>query len=368
MRILFVDDEERILAGLQRALFLTDHDWDLDFAHSGADAIEKLTAEPADVVVSDMRMPLMDGAQLLRRVRDSWPQTIRIILSGYTEQEATLNALDVAHQFLSKPCSSDSIVEAIDRAENLHHLLHDATIQSIVGRIGTLPAAPRMYLKLTELVADENVRIEQIAETISADPALAAKTLQLANSAFFGGILHVTDIENAVERIGFNMLNKLVLANEVFSDGDRPDLDELRLHAVQASRLAGTICTTFAPVQTATSAALLAHVGRLLPDIDRFRAEAGTEVDDFPSHAEIGAYLLGVWGLPPTIVEAVAHHHRPARLDHSAFDAVGVVHVAVALVNDEPLDEAYLREMGVAEHLPQWTAAYRRQIADSEAP
>lgn len=368
MRILFVDDEERVLAGIERTLFMADRDWDVDFAHSGAEALEKLAANPADVVISDMRMPLMDGAQLLRQVRDNWPRSIRIVLSGYTERDAALRALDVAHQFLSKPCSCDSIVETIDRAVDLHELLHDTTIRSIVGRIDALPAAPRMYIKLAGLLADENSDIGQISETVRSDPALAAKALQLANSAFFHGDRNITDIEDAVERIGFNMLSKLVLANEVFSDGDRPDIDALRLRAVRASRLAGTICPPFAPAETATTAALLADVGKLLPDIDRLCAEADAEGSGFPTHAEVGAYLLGVWGLPPTIVEAVAHHHRPARVNHSAFDAVGVVHVAVALVNDEALDEDYLRKMGVADNLPRWTAACRQQTTtDSEA-
>jgi HD-like signal output (HDOD) protein/CheY-like chemotaxis protein len=366
VRILFVDDEDRVLAGIERTLFMTDRDWDLDFAHSGAEALEKLADTPADVVVSDMRMPLMDGAQLLRQVRDNWPRTIRIVLSGYTEQEAALRALDVAHQFLSKPCSSDNIIEAIDRAENLQGLLHDATIQGIVGRIGRLPAAPRMYIRLTELLTDENAHIEQVGETIRSDPALAAKALQLANSAFFRGARSITDIEDAVERIGLNMLGKLVLANEVFGDGNRPEIDRLRLNAVRASRLASAICAPFAPAETATTAALLATVGRLLPGIDKLCADADTEGSGFPTHVEVGAYLLGVWGLPPTIVEAVAHHSNPGRLNHGTFDAVGVVHVAVSLVNGTPVDEAYLQKMDVAGHLPQWTETYRQQSEDSE--
>ncbi|NYZ61952.1 HDOD domain-containing protein [Luteimonas deserti] len=362
MRILFVDDEERVLAGIRRTLFMADRDWETDFATSGADALVKLVAQPADVVVSDMRMPMMDGGQLLRRVRDAWPATVRIILSGHTEQEAALRTLDVAHRFLAKPCDGDALIEAIDRTMGLQELLQHKALQEVVGRIGTLPAAPHMYERLTRLLAEEGERVAQVVATVEQDPALAAKVLQLANCAFFNEGELVADIAEAVARVGLPTLRTLVLATEVFGRKECAEVDALRLQAVHASRLAGEIADAYAPRETTTTAALLAEVGKLLPEVEHLCGEADARGDGFPTHAEIGAYLLGMWGLPATIVEAVAHHRNPERVQPKAFDALGVVHVAVALARGESPDKGYLDRMGVAERLQQWGRTCAAQV------
>ncbi|MFC7521622.1 HDOD domain-containing protein [Xanthomonas populi] len=357
MRVLFVDDEKQVLAGLERTMFMADRDWGVAFAGSGAEALATLQAQPADVVVSDMRMPLMDGAELLRRVRDSCPRTIRIILSGHTEQEAALRSLDVAHQFLAKPCDGDALIEAIDRAVALQLLLDDPAVQAVAGRIGGLPSAPRMFAQLNRLLGDASTGVAQVAAVVESDPALAAKVLQLANCAFFGNGHRVIEIKDAVNRLGISLLRTLVLASEVFHSGAGDSADAIRADAVRASRLAVAVGRGHAAEDVVTTAALLANVGALLPDIARLCRDADPQGRGFPSHAEIGAYLLGVWGLPGAIVEAVAHHRDPHRVAHRQFDAVGVVHVAVALAHGVAPDLDYLQSMGVAAQLPRWQAA-----------
>jgi HD-like signal output (HDOD) protein len=358
MRVLFVDDEERVLAGIERTVFMAERDWEVEFATSGAEALGKLASQAADVVVSDMRMPLMDGAELLRQVRNRWPCAIRIILSGQTEQEAALRLLDVAHQFLAKPCEGDALIESIDRAVDLQKLLRNRALQEVVGRVGSLPTAPRMYERLNRLLCDGTADISQIAAAIQHDPALTAKVLQLGNSAFFHVGHDVIDINEAMVRIGLNTLRTLVLASEVFRSDVHPDADAMRARAVRASRLAGEIGKQYAAPQTVTTAALLADVGLLLPEIERLCQEVDAEGKGFPSHAEVGAYLLGVWGLPSVIVEAVAHHRHPGRVSHGGFDAVGVVHVAVALSKGQAPDEEFLEMTGMAEQVAVWRKAY----------
>lgn len=368
MRVLFVDDEKQILAGLERTLFMADRDWDVAFANSGAEALAMLHAQPADVVVSDMRMPMMDGAELLRRVRDSCPRTIRIILSGHTEQEAALRSLGVAHQFLTKPCEGDALIEAIDRAVALQLLLGDPAVQAVVGRIGSLPSAPRMFERLNRLLGDASAGIAQVAEVVESDPALAAKVLQLANCAFFGNGRRVVDLREAVSRVGIGLLRTLVLASEVFHSDAGDSADAIRARAVRASRLAAVVGKGHAAEDVVTTAALLANVGALLPDIDRLCRDADPQGCGFPSHAEIGAYLLGVWGLPGTIVEAVAHHRDPRRVAHRQFDTIGVVHVAVALANGLAPEQEYLQSMGMAAQLPRWQAACAQVREAEQAP
>jgi CheY-like chemotaxis protein len=118
MRILFVDDEPRVLDGLRRMLRSRRREWSLHFAMSGDEALEQLAELPFDVIVSDMRMPRMDGATLLGIVQESFPSVIRIVLTGHTEPEGRAHALPVAHQFLTKPCDPFTLQAAIDRARS----------------------------------------------------------------------------------------------------------------------------------------------------------------------------------------------------------------------------------------------------------
>lgn len=368
MRVLFVDDEERVLAGIERTLFMADRDWEVEFATSGADALDKLAARAADVIVSDMRMPLMDGAELMRHVREGWPSAIRIILSGQTEQESALQSLEVAHQFLAKPCDGDTLLRSIDRAVDLQALLHHTAIKAVIGRIGSLPSAPRMYLKLSALLRDGNAGIGRFAAIVQSDPALAAKVLQLANCAFFRAGHDVADIGEAVTRIGLDTLRAVALSTEIARAQAHADADAMQLRAFRASCLAMEIAKSHAPAETVAAAALLADIGLLVPQVQRLCEELDPDGRGFPSHAEVGAYLLGIWGLPSAIVEAVAHHLRPARVAQDRFDAVGVVHVAVALSKGFVPDQAFLQTMGVADQLPAWREACAAVLIDGHAP
>jgi len=107
-RVLFVDDEPRILDGRRRMLRSMRHEWKMSFAETGQEALAILANQPFDVVVVDMRMPGMDGVQLLSEVRKRH-QIIRIVLSGTADREAILRAVGLAHQYLSKPCDAETL-------------------------------------------------------------------------------------------------------------------------------------------------------------------------------------------------------------------------------------------------------------------
>ena len=115
-RILFVDDDVDVLESLRDALRKDRQRWDFAFATGGAAALEELARRPCNVVVSDMRMPGMDGAELLTRVKDQHPTVARLVLSGHAEQEAMERAMRVAQEFLSKPCQIAVLRATIERA------------------------------------------------------------------------------------------------------------------------------------------------------------------------------------------------------------------------------------------------------------
>ncbi|MFA6026450.1 MAG: response regulator, partial [Ignavibacteriaceae bacterium] len=128
MKILFVDDEINIIQGLKRMLYPFRKEWIMSFANSGEEALELLTTEKFDVVVSDMRMPKIDGLHLFTTIKELYPNIVRIILSGYTEKESILNLPNVAHQFLSKPCDANTLKESIERISKLRNFVNNEKI------------------------------------------------------------------------------------------------------------------------------------------------------------------------------------------------------------------------------------------------
>ena len=233
-----------------------------------------------------------------------------------------------------------ALIEAVESVAELRELLEDPALKQAIERVGTLPAAPRQYLALTALLRDPDSTAAQIAEVVGQDPTVAARVLRLSNSAYYSGGREISDLRTAVTRLGHNALRQLVLASEVFSVG--PEADELRERALRISQLAGRLLAG-PSADLAATAGLLAEVGLLLP------RSAGIDPAVTP-YSSTGAYLLGLWGLPGPIVEAVAFH-RPAGC---AAWVTGAVHVAAALVNGREPDEAYLRSVGQYDRLPRW--------------
>jgi HD-like signal output (HDOD) protein len=326
-RILFVDDEVAILDGLKRMLRPMKNDWEMFFAPGGDAALSILESSAVDVIVSDMRMPGMDGAALLEIVREKYPSILRIILSGYTELQASLRAVPVAHQFLLKPCDPEMLRAGIARATSLGEVLDSKMLTSLVGALRDLPSLPRVFAELRAALTFPTISIDRIAHIVGQDVALSAKVLQLVNSAFFGLAQDVSDIKTAVNCLGISVLHDLVLTLEVFRPFtpnqyvSEEYLEEFHRHAQLTSRIAAGIAQNSQLSPAVVLAALLHDAGKLViaertpAHFARSLAQAQDEnVSLFAveerlihiSHAEVGAYLLSLWGLPSPVVEAVA--------------------------------------------------------------
>jgi YesN/AraC family two-component response regulator len=105
-RILFVDDEESIISRLKRILHPYKNEWEVHFAQSGIEALEIMEKTPVNVIISDMRMPVMNGAELLLQVQQKYPETIRIILSGQSDEELIMKSIKVAPRFFFETMQS----------------------------------------------------------------------------------------------------------------------------------------------------------------------------------------------------------------------------------------------------------------------
>jgi HD-like signal output (HDOD) protein len=388
--ILFVDDEAMVLEGLQRMLRSRRGEWEMSFVTSGEGALKLLEAKAFDVIVSDMRMPAMDGATLLTHVRDRFPNVVRIVLTGHTSLEASMRAVPVAHQFLAKPCEPGLLQAAVERACSLNASLDSELLRRAVGDMQELPALPRTYTVLTKALSDPDVSLHQIAEIVERDVAVSAKVLQLVNSPLFGCSRHVATIHTAVSYLGVNVLKDLVLSVESFrlfedsttAGGFSPE--GLHVHSYLTARIAVRLPIQGHLKDTAYIAALLHDIGILvlMTKLPKHfaRVVASVQAEERPmhvveerligvTHAEIGAYLLGLWGLPYGIIESVAFHHAPACVPHQTFDALGAVHVANILAHEiedsrlegphfthANLDQHYLETLGVTDQLPAWRA------------
>lgn len=352
MQVMFVDDESRVLSGIERALIMQDIEWECRFASSGQQALSMLEEKPTDVVISDMRMPFMDGAELLSHVRERWPGTIRIILSGYSDPEATARMLAVAHRFVSKPCDTTALVGMVNNTLTLRDMLEDPSVIDIVGHTNHLPTASGVFVEVCHLLTHTDSDTRQITKLLSRDPALCAKILQLANSTYFSRGSPITDIGNAIAHLGLEQVKLLLLASQVFSGAKTdPYIAQLQQNALLASTLAAHISGRQSVAQ---AAALLANVAQLIPEMRKPHAEAESSDNTTTLNAVVSAYLLSLWGLPIDIVEAVAYHATPSRATETHFSVIGAVHVAVALANSRPLDQDYLAQTGMLDKQTQW--------------
>ncbi|MDR4505220.1 MAG: response regulator [Candidatus Scalindua sp.] len=421
-KILFVDDQPEILRGLRRALNTEDNEWDFEFATSGEEALNIMSKSSFDVVISDMRMPKMNGVELLETVMKRYPETVRIILSGSSEPELILKSIKCAHQFLIKPCNMETMMFTIGRACKHQDLLRNKTLKRIVAGTEKLSSPPELYNSIVSEMQSDDVSIRKIGQIISQDISMSAKILQIVNSAFFGLPQKILDPQQASVYLGLNTLKALVLSIYVFSSFKKDSKllwyspTDLQKHSIMVGNLAKNIARVQMAdakvIEESLIAGIFHDIGKLI--MLNIPAECKMIMDYIErtgsdpleaeyavlktSHAELGAYLLGVWGISDSVVEAVAFHHNPSKLDDDVlimlekcsnkdtgesasgdksskigknkeslegFTALTAVHVANALIMQQGcststpdfsgIDMDYLGRLNLTDKLPGWT-------------
>jgi putative nucleotidyltransferase with HDIG domain len=376
-KILFVDDEANILDGLRRTLRDMRREWEMEFAAGGRQAIEILSSRTIDVLVTDMRMPGMDGRQLLEKVKQSYPLIVRIILSGHSDKNVIFSSVGLAHQFLSKPCDSETLRATVARACAMRELLEDQHLIEVVSSIDALPSLPSVYKEVVEEINSEEGSLEKIGEIISRDAGMSAKLLQLASSAFFGLPQRSKSIARVVNLLGIETIKTLILSVNIFAQYERAGLasiSKLWDHSLGVGMIAKSIAKSEKlDHEEAFLAGLLHDLGKLIL-LDKFPGKCEETINlsntsGCPiweaeqtvlgtTHAHIGAYLMGIWGLSGTLVEAIAFHHCPHKCSNSAFGTLSMVHLADwaehsgrAEGGNYGLDKEYLDKLGISEKL-----------------
>ncbi len=386
-RILFVDDEANALKGLQRLLRAHRKEWDMAFVTSGGEALNLLANEHFDVIVSDMQMPGIDGAELLTKVMEAHPEVMRIVLSGHTSRDMTIRSIGPTHQYLAKPCEVEQLRRALTRAFALQRLIANEDVRAHVAGMKALPTLPSIYLQLVERINSADCSIKELGELIATDPAMTLKILQLVNSAFFGIGKSVSDPVQAVTLLGLELVKSLVLTLGVFSQFEGTVDTKLLDKVWHRDALVGTLAKSVAEAERASRefcdyaqlAGLLQDIGILILDANfhevyaQIIAQAANEQQPIHeleaasfhcTHAQIGAYLTGLWGLPDALIEAIAFHHDPGAAGMgNEFSPLSCVYVADALVHERERPgclaqdghfAAYLTSIDKTDRLSTW--------------
>jgi HD-like signal output (HDOD) protein len=392
--ILFVDDDPLLLNVYAVMMDDAIGDWEIDCAENGLLALEILARKKFDVVVSDLRMPGMDGITLMREIRRLYPHTSRIIVSGVEDQEQIASGLATTHQFLSKPFKLRELAATLSCIGQLDAFLQDEKLKALVSNLDSLPSFPTAFIEITRELNAGEPSVENIADIAIKDPGLTAKMLQVANSAAFGLGQKVSSPFEAVQFIGLAAVRSIALSVHVFRNFENIRFKGFFAHqlwneALRCAQIARLIMqlenSDENQVEDAGTAAMLRNAGKLmlaqsLPQpfqqaialaVERKLTlpEAEQEILG-ATHAGIAAYLLGLWGLSAPMVEGVAFHLQPAQGGSRQFSPLTAVHVAHVLAEESCLDQTsgkpakldrdYLASIGCDHRLDYWRAEAKR--------
>ncbi|MDB6021182.1 MAG: hypothetical protein JWQ04_1039, partial [Pedosphaera sp.] len=391
-RILLADADAQTLASFREAM---GQDWQVKAVPNGTVALLEMEKEPSDVVVADLDLAELDGGELLNRIQAAYPKAIRFILGRETDRERMVKQVLGAHQFLGKPLENSALKNFVEGALALENWVPRNSIRELVRRIRTLPTMPTLYLEVMALLKSPDATTEQIGAIIAKDMAMMTKLLQVLNSACFALPRKINDPAEAVGILGFETVSSMVMTIKLLSQYDKVkpvyfSIDRLWRHSTEVARSAKQIALLHtedhALAEAAFTGGLLHDLGKVVlasnfdeqyrgaQSLARKQKLAPWEVEKEifgASHGEIGAYLLGLWGMPLELLEVAALHHHPSNGSKKEFTPLTAVHVANALEYElnpdkegmivSTIDEDYLREIGVFEHLGDWREAVTKR-------
>lgn len=355
MKLLLVDDERMILNGLKRALFGTG--WKIFTAEGGEEALQFLEDHEVDLIISDMLMPKMNGAELLEEVSKRHPGIIRASLSGYSDPDVTIKGGFFAHQAFMKPCDPSVIKAEVQRIEEILELFPDRVIQNAIGTITSLPVAPKLFFDVKRTLMDPNASMHDVAKLISEEPAMCAKIIQISNNAIFRGRKEIKSISEAITRLGGQVVTNIIAMLEVYSvsmnEPSKP-LEKIQSHSLKVAKLASTLVEPDLK-DTTFLVGILHRIGeyvrmKIAPDLMSAFLNPRTKGND-KSHLEhylfktkseqLGGYLLHFWGFPLPIIEGVLNHDDPEKLMESDFSPACAVYIANSILSGKAVNEEF---------------------------
>jgi HD-like signal output (HDOD) protein len=384
--IIFVDSDSNQLQSLQRTLREFKDNWQIHYAGDAEQALEIMRQTTVDIVVSETQLSGKQGSELLKEVQLHYPSTTRLLFSGQAMRTPAQEIVHHAHQFIAKPCDSDQLIDILQRIFYLRSLLNNPSIEEMISSLGTLPSLPSTYQQMITTLQSDSATVKEIGTIVAQDIGMSAKILQMVNSAFFGLPRRIASPEHAVTLLGIETVTNLALSAGIFSQLAPNVMDEFKLeqlwqHSMLVSRLVQRLSQAAGMDQQASQIPILAglmhDLGKLLlatQDTEEYRRiKQQSERDSVPmyeveseslwcNHATIGAYLMGLWGLPFSAVEAVALHHTAEKQSRDRLDCL-TVYAANLLINgsdDTGFNDYYstqqLEALLSPEEFTQWTS------------
>jgi len=368
MKIMLIDTEHVSLLKTKGELAESDPFLKITPLTNARDALDLLGREPHDVVITELLLPGIDGLALLERVRRLYPTVIRILVNNSSDQNVMLAAMNVAHQILKKPLDGPLLWSLISQTAAVLPLIRDDKMRAVVGNVSQLPPAPRVYSELSQLLENPNCGIDDVVKLIGRDPAIATRLLRLANSAFFSHREHSLDLRPSVVRLGFNTIRNLMLTVELFHQSSPfgkalgHELELVQQNALVLAKTSEQLARSTTLTGDAFVTGLLADIGQIVLLMTQgyawrdCRATARLykrplqEVEETAfgvSHAEVGGYLLGMWGLPYSVVEAVTNHHHPERILAPIYSLSAITAISTAITDGLHIDENWLFSLKV---------------------
>lgn len=388
-RVLFVDDEPFALEVLQRIFEPLRAEWHMEFVNSGEEALARLDEVQFDAIVSDLKMPVMNGVELLERVMRNHPTVSRIVLSAQADEDLIFQTVQTAHQFISKTSDPKLLVKKIRKVVLLRNSRMTPELVETVSSIERLPSMPQVYCDLVEALANPDADLQDIAGIVERDAAVGAKLLQLSNSAFFGLRGEVSGISQAINFLGVETVRYLVLMVGVCEQFhsqhfSKKFVESIWSHSVQTANFARLIAesehTSLAMAEQSFVAGLLHDIGKLI--FAEHLSKTYSEVLEFArvhhmpiwrvekqllkaTHGDVGAYLLDLWGLPEGVTRAVALHHEPVAVDGDNVDPLAIVHAANHFAHEisqpesksSELSAEFIEKAKLADRIPVWLEA-----------
>jgi len=362
--ILFVDDELPILKSLNR-LFM-DTEYEVLTAGSGDEALEVLADEKVDIVITDMRMPVMDGYQLLEKIKERHPNVLRIILSGYSEKNTILAALqkNLAKLYILKPWDNNKLILLVDQIFETENILHDSNLLDLINNTDELPTLKSSYLQIMDLI-DNDADLVKIASAIERDHSVATKVLHIINSAFYE--VKTGSVKHAIAFLGLSNIRNILLATSIVDSFNMSGIYGTRLemlwnHSFICSKIVNIIYEKLLNKklsESESSAGLLHNIGivlllKIFPEkyIEIFRRTEKEKNNLLQieqetlhvTHQQAGGYLLKWWELPYPIVEAALYHHTPFAtgiINHELIYAVNIAQHYASIILKNQLSDTF---------------------------
>lgn len=388
-KLLFVDDEELVLRGMERILRPLQPQWNMMFVQSGDEALQVIEREGGvDAIVSDMRMPGMNGADLLNQVMRAHPHTVRIALSGYADRDIILRCLTAAHQYLAKPCDAETLRLVITRLFECVHTDQHEQLRGLLARCPVLPSVPDVYSRLVAVLNEPSCTLGEVGAIMSQDAAMTTLLLKLVNSAFFGLGRKMTEPMEAAQYLGVDTIKSVVLGTHLFHTpaptcAEGFSTPQLWSHSIRCAEIARDLALR---IEANSPAASEAYVAGLLHDIGKLLLAANLPQDyaaalrlareeKLPmweaerrifgaNHAELGGYYLGLLGLPASVVDAVTWHHAPAAAPDQSSLALTALHIGNSFAGHEKssnagvaagtFDLGFIVDRGLYSEFSQW--------------